>query len=302
MTEDLATHPLELGERLHLQLAEPGGRACGTIELIGQLPGRSIIGVPVDRQGLSVSVHEGDELLARRFSGAAANGFRCRVLCVSHRPYPHMHLSFPEAVVRMSVRAAPRARMNLPAEVLKADRSLGEVARIRDLSVTGALVAATRLLGQPGDALGLRLHLPGEDEGTALLLTAVIRNSYETDARGTHPFSCGVEFDDVDPQAMLLLRAFLAGLGEPVAAAPVGLPAADDGRLRWMLRRGMKELDVLTERYQAKRYAQAPPAERAAFMRLLNEVEDPDLWAWVMGKAEVPPEFADVVEQLRRHD
>lgn len=73
----------------------------------------------------------------------------------------------------------------------------------------------------------------------------------------------------------------------------------DDRRLRWLLRRGMKELDVMVMRYHAGRYAQAPAPERAAFVRLLEDIEDPDIWAWSMAYAPVPDEFADVIEQLR---
>ena len=74
-----------------------------------------------------------------------------------------------------------------------------------------------------------------------------------------------------------------------------------EARLRWLLRRGMKELDVLTERYYAHRWPQAPAAERTRFVQILSTVEDPDLWSWVMGNAPVPAEFNDVVEQLRIH-
>ena len=50
----------------------------------------------------------------------------------------------------------------------------------------------------------------------------------------------------------------------------------DAARLTWLLRRGMKELDVMATRYHADRYPQAPAAERQAFERLLSEVEDPE--------------------------
>lgn len=71
------------------------------------------------------------------------------------------------------------------------------------------------------------------------------------------------------------------------------------GPLRWRLRRGMKELDVIFERYHEQRYPDAPGAQRAAFERLLD-CEDPQIWAWLMGQAPVPTEFEDVVAALRR--
>lgn len=75
----------------------------------------------------------------------------------------------------------------------------------------------------------------------------------------------------------------------------------NEPRLRWLLRRGMKELDVLVTRYHDNRYASATVDEQAAFLKLLNEVEDPDIWAWVMGHAEPPCEFASLIHEFRRH-
>ena len=71
--------------------------------------------------------------------------------------------------------------------------------------------------------------------------------------------------------------------------------------LRWRQRRGMKELDVLLEHYFRRHHETAPPEEKAAFERLL-EREDPEIWLWVVGQQEPPPEFADVIAALRRHD
>lgn len=79
------------------------------------------------------------------------------------------------------------------------------------------------------------------------------------------------------------------------------VPMTDERRLRFLLRRGMKELDVMVGRYHAGRYAEAPGAERDAFVRLLTTVEDPDIWAWAMGYAPVPAEYAELVEQLRTY-
>lgn len=72
-------------------------------------------------------------------------------------------------------------------------------------------------------------------------------------------------------------------------------------RLRWLLRRGMKELDVVVSRYHARRYPQAAAAEQAAFLKLLTDIEDPDIWAWVMGRADVPAEFSGLIHELRQH-
>src|SRR3546814_10015266 len=75
--------------------------------------------------------------------------------------------------------------------------------------------------------------------------------------------------------------------------------SAAEGRLRWLLRRGMKELDVLLERYYAHRFHDATADEKAELLRLVTLAEDPDIWAWVMEHESVPAEYADIVEQLR---
>jgi antitoxin CptB len=83
---------------------------------------------------------------------------------------------------------------------------------------------------------------------------------------------------------------------------PSPAPAVSEARLRWLCRRGMKELDVVVTRFLDRHYASAPPQRQTAFVRLLSEVEDPDMWSWVMGYSTPADEFADVIEQLRRHD
>jgi antitoxin CptB len=70
-------------------------------------------------------------------------------------------------------------------------------------------------------------------------------------------------------------------------------------RLRWRCRRGMKELDVLLERYLFTRFDAAPESERDAFARILDH-EDPELLAWVLGVQDAPPQFTELLAELRR--
>ena len=68
--------------------------------------------------------------------------------------------------------------------------------------------------------------------------------------------------------------------------------------LLWRCRRGMKELDVLLERYAAARLPQAGPAERRLLARLLD-LPDPELAGYFLG-GEVPvePEMAALVTRI----
>ena len=63
---------------------------------------------------------------------------------------------------------------------------------------------------------------------------------------------------------------------------------AEARALLWRCRRGMKELDVILERYATAVLPQAGAAERRLFARLL-EHPDPDLAGYFLG-GEVPAE------------
>ena len=57
----------------------------------------------------------------------------------------------------------------------------------------------------------------------------------------------------------------------------------DLNRLRWRCRRGLRELDVLLERYLAERWPTAPAEHQAAFRTLL-ELPDPELEGLILGR------------------
>jgi antitoxin CptB len=58
-------------------------------------------------------------------------------------------------------------------------------------------------------------------------------------------------------------------------------------RLRWRCRRGMRELDVLLERYLAERWPTAPEGRRAAFRALL-ELPDHEVAALCLARSVTP--------------
>jgi antitoxin CptB len=57
---------------------------------------------------------------------------------------------------------------------------------------------------------------------------------------------------------------------------------AEARRLLWRCRRGMKELDILLERFARERYDRAPAEQKRAFARLLD-LPDPDLADYFFG-------------------
>jgi antitoxin CptB len=68
---------------------------------------------------------------------------------------------------------------------------------------------------------------------------------------------------------------------------PAADEAAEYGRVRWHCRRGLRELDVLLTRYAERHYLGSPPAERAAFRRLL-ESQDGVIYGYCLGSEPAP--------------
>ncbi|MGQ0659022.1 MAG: FAD assembly factor SdhE [Chromatiales bacterium] len=72
-----------------------------------------------------------------------------------------------------------------------------------------------------------------------------------------------------------------------------------DKQIRWRCRRGIKELEVLLERFLASAYSTLSEPEKCGFGRLLEE-KDPDLLGWLSGRAQ--PEdrvLAAIVQRIR---
>ena len=73
------------------------------------------------------------------------------------------------------------------------------------------------------------------------------------------------------------------------------------GRTLWRCRRGMKELDLLLERFGRRGFPQASLAERTLFEELLT-LPDPELAGYLLGGvAPSDPQMAPLVEQIRAY-
>jgi antitoxin CptB len=80
-----------------------------------------------------------------------------------------------------------------------------------------------------------------------------------------------------------------------VLAPPLDLEAR---RLLWRCRRGMKELDVLLERFARRELPGASAEQRQTLTRLL-ELPDPELVDYLLGQAIPPdPELARLVDRI----
>ena len=83
--------------------------------------------------------------------------------------------------------------------------------------------------------------------------------------------------------------------------APTGSLDEEGRRLLWRCRRGMKELDILLERYVRSQVADASPRDRGTLRQLL-ELPDPVLADYLFGHTPVSdPPMAQLVAAIRGH-
>ncbi len=206
---------LQIGEALQIQFMDDETRGQFYVKVLGFLPERSLIVTAPDNAGQAMSVREGRAVLARSYSGEHARGFTCTVLRSCTQPYAYLHLSYPSKIETMLERQSSRVRSALAVGVRVPDmpadaRDIPAV--IRDLSLTGAQLLASAAVGLSGDRITVKARLPIAKIGDQPVdLPALIRNAQEE--TGVHDslwrFRCGIEFEPLDAQTTLTLRAYL---------------------------------------------------------------------------------------------
>ncbi len=77
-----------------------------------------------------------------------------------------------------------------------------------------------------------------------------------------------------------------------------GVSAGELARLRFLCRRGMKELDVLLQGFLSRHFESASGDQRRMFLRLLDR-EDPEIWSWIVGDEDAPSEFEPLLAEVR---
>ena len=75
---------------------------------------------------------------------------------------------------------------------------------------------------------------------------------------------------------------------------------SEHSRLRWLCRRGMKELDLVMSRYLEQCYRGASDLQRKQF-KVLLDMPDPELYDLLLGRSSVAPdtELAQFIQLLR---
>jgi hypothetical protein len=203
---------LQVGDTLQLEFVTEERSPRYSVRLIGYLPKGSVLVTMPERNGRVVAVREGQNVVARGFSGSHASAFPARIIRTALHPYPYMHLSYPEEKAEVLVRSARRASVALEATVsgLRPNEgwSTWQPATLTDLSLSG-LSIETALALPRGAPIKVHARLQLDNVGARVLpLGGTVRTIQES-ANPQAPWRLGVEFDALEPDATLMLRAFM---------------------------------------------------------------------------------------------
>ena len=226
MSED--TLNLAVGATVQLQLTVPHSSPREVVRVIGYVPGGSLVVNMPSNNGSVKIVREGQIYKARMLLGDSVIGFEAKVLFVSLKPYPHMHLRYPKEFAQIIVRDSARVRTEIPCtfrDVRQPDTVENRhPATIVDLSETGAKIASAVALGSPDDMLQIsfKLELLGVEE--TLNLVGKLRNQRERRDRDEQPKQRihlhGLQFKAINRIQQILLHAWvmerivIAGTGD----------------------------------------------------------------------------------------
>jgi c-di-GMP-binding flagellar brake protein YcgR len=212
-----AVKHLQIGDVLQLQFTpstENPERYSAT--LVGFLPGQSLVITTPRKNSNPIIIRDGQSFTVRMLQGSNIFGFVARVLHVSSKPYPHIHLAYPEDVESAVVRNAPRVPTELQAVIINPRGATGKDLQrhvtVSDLSSTGARVIDTERLGEIGGIIQLTQTLSVCGGNDVLKVLATIRNIRESPAQdGTMRYLHGLEFRGLNRFQQLLLCSYVLG-------------------------------------------------------------------------------------------
>ena len=192
------------------------------VQLVGVLPGLSLMVTAPDIRGQHIPLNEGAAFTVRIFNGDDALAFDTTVVRYCREPYPYLHLAYPEKMERAQARNARRTRLKLPAQVhlVSGDRTgvpgndrVGppRLALIRDLSTAGAQLETESDLGPVDAKIVITVTLAFDRiAGRPVVLPAKVRNVKQLVAEnGVATRYYGVQFVELPPEADLALSAFV---------------------------------------------------------------------------------------------
>ncbi len=206
---------IQVGESLQLQPRDGEDSRRMHVKLIGYLPGASLLVTTPQVADKVMIIREGQPFVVRMMVGNRIVGFATTVLRSCSRPFPYLHLSYPEEMQQITVRKAQRVHVRLFASLKNANPDFQfdkpHPATIIDISTSGAMMVSTEPLGDIYDEVLVNcvFKIAGMDK--LLSLPAMIRNVHaEQHADEVEPsYYHGLEFKLKEQPDIFALHGFV---------------------------------------------------------------------------------------------
>lgn len=201
-----------IGDTLQLQFSPGNADDRYYVKLIGFLENKSILVTAPRKEGAALKVQDDQLFIVRMISGNSAQGFSATVLHSTTRPYPHLHLTYPQNLESITVRKAERVHCKLIVTVNneEPERSLGEgkSASMEDISTAGSQLFTMESIGEKGDTITINSKVNVASIEQYLTISGKIRRVVEPENDGDK-FEYGIEFILLEDKDKLLLHGFV---------------------------------------------------------------------------------------------
>ncbi len=170
---------LSMGTPLQLQQEGIENPFRYNVKLLGYYPGKGMIVTNTENNGKTVLLTNDTKLIVRSVQGVSCQAFRVKVVQTSMKPYPHLHLSWPDDVEMTTVRDSRRIETKQPSLVRNTSSPDGKYyeAMIVDLSASGARIATRVPVGRMDELIELKMQLEVAEQDETLKLIGVIKSA-----------------------------------------------------------------------------------------------------------------------------
>lgn len=198
---------------MHLDIQRNNKNSRYEVQYIGGLPGKAIFITAPVINGLPVTVPLTSRCAVRFVSGKDIYAFRADVREVYSKPFHHICLAYPEKIECVAIRKSERVVVFLETSILVVGGDGSEVTgMIKNLSISGALLACEKSLGDLDIEVTLKFNLPFAGTDFYLTIEGNIRNMghVKDDSDIDHSKRrYGVNFKDIDDQTRILLHGYI---------------------------------------------------------------------------------------------
>lgn len=212
---DLPLNSIKLGESIQISpLTDNTNSIKYIVKFLGGLEKHSIIctAPTIDEKLIYIKEHAG--FLVRLFSGKEVFNFTSSVSAVQNKPFPHIHLKFPQGVYSKNLRNNQRVETSIICSLVNHGSSEFKdkkfAGRIVDISLGGTMIESSSVVGNVNDEIECTFKLKLNNTEVLFSIPSILRNVTEPfEADDTQKNNLGIQFKDIPFQQKAILQNYI---------------------------------------------------------------------------------------------